>query len=225
MTPSSATLAPPAAPRHLRVPRLAGGQDPWPYRDVFVRDNFDDDGNAPSSGTVHLSPDIIPYQGGTLDVAQAIATYGGPDIGKPFVQHGANNIYVRAKNLQPAGTESGTVQLYFCPSSLFMIPSQWTGNEVLTAGNTNTVSFVNAAGSMALNPGDICLTAEAFFLDGLPPTTNGDHYCLIAVVNTPNETTTIPSCFDSNAAFVAWVQNTPTVAWRNLWRNRHFRFQ
>jgi hypothetical protein len=132
------------------------------------------------------------------------------------VAQGTNNIYVRAKNLRPAGTETGTVQLYYCKASLLMLPSQWRNNQVPTAGGATSVSFVNQSGSTQLSPNDICLTKEAFHLTDLPRVPEGEHYCLIAVVNTPNTRVSIPASFRDGTAFVQWVQNTPAVAWRNI---------
>jgi hypothetical protein len=200
------------APRVAPVSLAAAGSTTQ-YADVFVRDNFGDTGVIPSTGVPYMSPDIIPYQSNVLTVQQAAATYGGPDIGMPFLQPGTNNIYVRAENLWPTGTETGTVQLYYANASLFMVPSQWTQNVISTSGGISSVPFVNQSGSTELNPNDICLVQEAFYLASLP---SGAHYCLVAVVNTPNTTVTVPASFASNAAFVTWVQATPAVAWRNL---------
>jgi hypothetical protein len=182
------------------------------YNDIYVRDNFGDTGVIPSTGNPYQSPDVIPYQNGLISISQAISTYNGPDLGKPIVNAGQNNIFIRAKNLQPSGTESGTVALSYSKASLLLLPNQWT--SVLTGTGQGSVPFVNQAGNTQVNPNDILLGQQAFLLTGLPPTT--DHYCLIAVVNTPNHPITVPSSFASNAAFVSWVQNTPAVGWRNI---------
>ncbi|HEU0055131.1 MAG TPA: hypothetical protein VFQ39_18220 [Longimicrobium sp.] len=201
--------------------RLAGAPQTGTvtYQDVFVRDNFGDTGVIPSTGVPYRSPDIIPYQEQLLTFTEAISSYPQHDIGLPFVQSGTNNIYVRAINDYP-GVESGSVRLYYSQASLFLQPSQWVNNQVFTAAVTSPptpgiseVPFVNQDGDTSFNPGDILLTQEAFSLASFP---SNDHYCFIAVVNTPNTTVTIPTSFTNNAAFVQWVQNTPAVAWRNV---------
>jgi hypothetical protein len=213
-TPAGAAVAGQA---RIRVPHLAfAAVATTQYQDVFVRDNFGDTGVIPSTGMPWGSPDIIPFQGNILSGSTAATTYNGPDIGMPFVQPGTNNLYVRALNLCPTATERGAVQLYYSPSSLMMSPSLWINNQVLTAGGGFAVGFVNQAGSLQLNPNDICITAEAFSLSSLPSNPQGGHYCLVAVVSTSNTTVTIPSSFSSNAAFAQWVQNNPAVAWRNI---------
>lgn len=185
------------------------------YEDIYVRDNFGDSGVFPSTGNPYQSPDIIPLQGGTFTGAQAVSTYSGPDQGKPITTPAVNNIYVRAKNLQRSGSETGTAALYYSASSLLLAPSRWLQNQVQTAGSRVQAPFVNASGSQSLQPNEIALTSESFVLGGLPPL-QGDHYCFIAVVTTPKTQIIPPTSFASNAAFAAWVQNQPAVAWRNM---------
>ena len=183
------------------------------YSDILVRDNFGDTGVTPSVGVPYQSPDIIPVQNGQLTWAQVTSTYAnGPDLGKPIVQSGLNNIYVRAKNLQPTGTESGTAALSYAKASLLLLPNQW--QSILTGTGGGSVTLLNSSNSPTLNPNDIALGNEAFVLTGLPPT--NDHYCLVAIVTTPKTVVNVPSSFASNAAFASWVQNTPAVGWRNI---------
>src|SRR5688500_2607147 len=136
-----------AVAEQLQVPalRMVGAPaviGPKPYQDVFVRDNFSDTGTIPTLGGVSQSPDIIPYGSGVLDVATAVRTYEGPDLGQDVVLPGTNNIYVRAINLRP-GTETATVALYYCDSSVFMLPNQWKNNQIKAADDTRNVRFVN----------------------------------------------------------------------------------
>lgn len=213
--PGGAAVAEPLQVPALRLVGASGEFGPKPYQDVFVRDNFDDAGTIPTQGGVSQSPDIIPYGSNILDVRTAVGTYYERlDLGKDVVLPGANNIYVRARNLRP-GTETATVALYYCDSSVFMLPNQWKKNQIKAADGTSHVRFINQLGQTTLNPNDICLTEEPFFLQNLktPP---GFHYCLIAVVNTPHTPVAIPDSFPSNADFVRWVQNNPAVAWRNI---------
>lgn len=187
------------------------------YNDIYVRDSFNDVGQVPTTDDAWKSPDIIPYQNAQLWWDLIVGTYPkGPDLAKDFVNPGINNIYVRAKNLQPSGTESGQVSLYYCPPSLFMNPSQWVKNVITTASGNPQPDFVNQNGSTQLNPNDIAISSPCFFLSRLPQLKQDNHYCFIAVVKTPNHTVTIPDSFPSTADFVSWVQNQPAVAWRNV---------
>lgn len=228
MSQDSTTLAPARPPlaghppvqvhRVVREGDTAGSASIIPFivRDVLVRDYFGDTGSIPTYGVISHSPDIIPYGSGTLDIATAISTYNGPSLTRPVVLPGSNNIYVRAKNLFEGGTESGTVALYYCASSLFMLPAEWKQNQLKTADGDSSVSFVNQSGSTVFSYGDILLTQEAFYLTSLQDPPAGQHYCLIAVVNTPNTPVSIPSTFNSTADFIQWVANTPAVAWHNI---------
>ncbi|MBI2684668.1 MAG: hypothetical protein HYX27_00015 [Acidobacteria bacterium] len=187
---------------------------PTQYNDIYVRDNFGDTGVIPSQGVPYQSPDIIPYGSNVLSVQTAISTYySGPDIGQAISVPGLNNIFIRAKNLQQQGTETGSAKLFYAKSSLLMTPNQWTG--VQTAGGSSSVNFVNQSNNPNLNPNDIALGQQAFLLTNLPPV-QGDHYCMVAIVTTPNNNPTIPTSFPSNAAFSVWVQNNPAIGWRNI---------
>lgn len=184
------------------------------YDDIYVRDNFNDSGETPSTGIPYISPDIIPYQGGLLTWQVAIDTYSaGPDNGKPIINNGLNNIYVRAKNLQQIELESGSVSLYYSKASLLLLPSKWSA--ILTSLGKAKVNFINRDGNLNASPNEILLGSEAFVLTGLSPV-QGDHYCLISIVKTPKHTVTIPENFATNAKFAEWVQNNPAIAWRNI---------
>lgn len=183
------------------------------YNDIFIRDNFGDSGVIPSTGNPWQSPDIIPYQSGILTWGQVTSTYPtGPDLGKPIVNQGLNNIFVRAKNLQQSGTETGSALLYYSKASLLLLPDQWI--QVTTGAGQSSVPFLDQSNSPQINPGDICLGSEAFVLTNLPPT--NDHYCLIGVASTPLHPWSLPPSFPSNSAFSLWVQNTPGVGYRNI---------
>jgi hypothetical protein len=180
------------------------------YTDIYVRDNFGDTGVVPSTGNACASPDLIPLQGGTLGWPQAANTYNGPDLGKPIVNGGVNNLYVRAKNLGTAPS-SGTVSLLYSKASLLLLPP-WTA--ISTPGGAPTATLLDANQSSTIAGGTICLSNPAFQLSGLPVT--NDHYCLISIVQTPRNPVTVPPSFASNGAFVQWVQNQPAVGWRNV---------
>ncbi|HEX9963864.1 MAG TPA: hypothetical protein VGB04_02655 [Allosphingosinicella sp.] len=182
------------------------------YNDIFVRDNFGDNGQIPSDGAACESPDIIPVLGGTLNWASANSTYSdGIDHGQNIVDHGLNNIYVRAFNKGSDG--SGTVALYSSPNSLFLSPP-WT--PVTTAGGSDSVTFFGSTGSTIVAAGTVALSSQPFMIQALKPLPGDLHYCLISVVQTPSHAVAVPTSFASNAAFVDWVQMNPAVGWRNV---------
>jgi hypothetical protein len=187
---------------------------PTQYDDIYFRDNFDDDGTVPSRGYPYWSPDIIPVRNATLTWTQISSTYNsGTDIGKDIINGGVNNIYVRAKNLNTTNTSSGTVALYYSKASLLMLPTRWI--PISTPPGQNTAPLVDGNQKPTIAAKGICVGNPPFLLQNLPPNP-GDHYCLVGVVNTPTHPVTIPQSFADNVAFVQWVQNSPSVGFRNL---------
>jgi len=183
------------------------------YNDIYVRDNFGDSGMVPSSGNPCQSPDIIPYGTGTLTPQQLTNTAGyATDYGKAVVSATPNNVYVRAKNLSSAAS-SGTASLYYSKASLLLLPSRWVA--VQTASGAGNVALVDVNLSPSIAPQAMCFTNPPFALQGPPPASN-DHYCMIALVNTPAHPVVVPTTFPSNAAFASWVQNNAAVGWRNI---------
>ena len=182
------------------------------YNDIYVRDNFGDTGFTPSTGIPYQSPDVIPCQDGTLDWDTANSDYMGPDLGKPIINGGINNIYVRSKNLNDV-VGAGKVNLYYSRASLFLRTDEWT--PVISAGKEATLSFVDGSGGTSISPNGIAISNPSFLLTGLPPVQN-DHYCLIAVVQTDAHPVTIPSSFPTNADYDKWVQTNPGVGYRNI---------
>lgn len=180
------------------------------YNDIYVRDNFNDSGVTPSTGVPYQSPDIIPYQNNSLAWSTANGAYLGPDLGMDIVNGGANNIYVRAKNLNTSAG-SGTVSLYYADASLFLAPSTWV--PVTVPGGGASATYVGGDGTSVIQPDAVALSNPAFLLSNLPP---GPHYCLIAVVQTAAHPTQIPTSFATLGDYVAWVQGTPAVGWRNI---------
>jgi hypothetical protein len=184
---------------------------PQTYNDIYIRDNFGDQGTIPSPGNPCQSPDIIPFQNGTMTPAQLVSTYAGPDQGKSVLTGAPNNVYFRAKNIGTA-TSSGSGSLYYAKASLLLLPVQWI--QATTASGQSAATLIDQNASPTIGQQTICFGNPPFLVQG-PPAVN-DHYCMIGVVNTPTHPITIPSSFQSNAAFAQWVQNNPAVGWRNI---------
>lgn len=182
------------------------------YNDLYVRENFDDTGNIPSTGIPYQSPDIIPCHDKALTWNEANTSYTGPDIGKSIVNGGINNIYVRSRNLNTAAG-AGKVNLYYSKASLFLLPQTWT--QIESAGKEKSLSFIDGKSNTSISPNGVAISNPAFLLTGLPPISNS-HYCLIAVVQTTAHPITIPSSFPSNAAYDRWAQENPAVSFRNI---------
>ena len=184
---------------------------PQTYTDIYTRDNFGDQGTIPSPGNPCQSPDIIPFQNATMTPSQLVSTYAGPDQGKSVLSAAPNNVYVRGKNLG-ASPSSGAASLYYAKASLLLLPVQWI--QATTASGQSSATLIDQNASPAIGAGTICFGNPPFLVQG-PPIVN-DHYCMIGVINTPTHPISVPSSFQSNAAFAQWVQNNPAVGWRNI---------
>ncbi|MFM7468131.1 MAG: hypothetical protein ACKO37_01335, partial [Vampirovibrionales bacterium] len=191
----------------------------FPYQGILIRDLLDDTGQAATTGVPCVSPDIIPYGNDILSPAVASSTYNS-DIGKPLsVGTGStNNIFVRAKNLNPQ-VQTGNVNLYYATASLLNAPSiggSW--NPLVSASGLSAVPLCDTQNPSSLNIAsqDVALSQTAFSFNNVVPPGVNDHYCLLAVVNDPQYPVDIPSSWATNSAFASWVQGNPAVAWRNL---------
>lgn len=185
------------------------------YDDLYVRDAIDDTGAIPYTGrTAYGSPDIIPAQSQVLTAQQLVQSYGSDPTNTNINTQQINNIYVRAKNLS-ASDASGTISLYYAPSSLQLIPSQWVNNPVKTAAGTSAPKLVDVNGNAAIAPGDVALSSSAFAFNA-PPVPQGFHYCMVAQVVTTAHPNPIPTSFASSSAFVKWVVDNPGISWRNI---------
>lgn len=93
--------------------------------DVFVRDNFDDDGNVPTRGTLHLSPDIICRRAKEIDPATAfVATGWRQDFFEDPKTRQNNYIYARVHNRGSASTKV-KAHVYSVPAASFISHQSW----------------------------------------------------------------------------------------------------
>jgi hypothetical protein len=180
------------------------------YSGLMVRDNFQDVGIIPSTGDYWVSPDIIPYGMAVLDPKQAVKTFGGPDLAKPVVSGGNNNIYVRCKNIA-AAPKAANVNLYYTPYSLMMLPTFW--QPVTTPVSNNNFITTDGKRDLLIPVGGIGLVQAPFNVVG---SKTGEHYCFVAIVNNDGIPSPYPGPFNSNAAYAAFVMNNPNIAQRNV---------
>lgn len=179
------------------------------WNDVYMRKNFQDSGVIPSNGGWTNSPDIIPN--GTNLISDPVNTltnnWNGPDVGKATVLYQPNYFYVRAKNLSAVATMA-KMELFYCPSHLFLFPSLWRDNQLLTSDGQ---TFVQAS---AANAGDVMVPNQPFTL--IP--TDTEHHCLISRVITGQHPNPLPQDGDipNMDALATYIQNNPNMAWRNV---------
>ncbi|WP_431286450.1 hypothetical protein [Roseateles chitinivorans] len=183
------------------------------YNDIFMRDFVGDTGQIPSTTRVAVScsPDIIPA--GTTQIPNymtaLVNNYNGAfNYFQNIQQNLYNYIYVRGYNLR-AGAETGTIALYYAPSSLLLTPASWINNRISNFNGTQVANLsANATNQVVV--GD-----APFYWQPPPLAPNMGHYCLVAQVVTPNNPNAIPSS-GSLEDFAVWVANHPGIAWRNV---------
>jgi hypothetical protein len=179
------------------------------WNDVYMRKNFQDRGEIPSEGGWACSPDIIPNGIELIaDPVDALTkNWNGPDIAKTIVLSQPNYFYVRAKNLSAVGTIT-KIELYYCPSNLFLYPSLWTNNQLCTNTGQNSVQ-VNAS-----NAEDIMVPNEPFTF--IP--SDSEQICLISRVMTGQHPNPLPQegVISDMKSLAAYIQNHPNIAWRNV---------
>jgi hypothetical protein len=181
---------------------------------ILIRDSLQDTGVAPSPGYPYTSPDVICTQ--QTQVSNPTQTFTNnyySDPNQAVIANQNNYIYMRGKNLGTV-TSSGTVFLYWCPSSLLMTPPQWTQNALQANIGGNWQPY-NTFPSVA--PNGITVTQVPFTWAPVPPPA-GQHYCTIGAVSTPQNpwsTADIPA-FPTWDSFVLWVRNNQNICWRNI---------
>lgn len=185
------------------------------YNDLYVRDALDDNGTIPYAGaTAYSSPDIIPAQLNVITPAQLVSSYNTNPTNTNINTQQANNIYVRGYNLSTSAA-SGTISLYYAPSSLLLTPSQWVNNPIKNASGQSALNLVDVNGNTSIAPNTVAVGSSAFVFNA-PAVPQGFHYCMIAQVVTTAHPNTIPSSFANTGAFVQWVVNNPGIGWRNV---------
>lgn len=175
------------------------------YQDLFMRDLFGDDGSGPMDGYIAASPDIIPYGIDPLNTAST--RYGPPQIDLPLSNNTNNYIYVRATN-NAAHAASGRIYVYSILATLLSNVDAWRNNLLQ---NSNTYSYARLVDVPAGQP---AFADQPFVWN--PQATEGQHFCLVARVETAANPNPLPASFTGWADFVRWVRTNPNVVWHNV---------
>jgi len=180
------------------------------YYDFYARANIGDQANIPKQGNLCGSPDIQPVGTETIDDPyeyfigkdQAQTQYE-VDKGTNIIANSRNYIYIRGSTITPA---EGTIELYFVPSSLLMLPSSWSKNQLKGAdGNTSIPFKANFTQKIVLDTPFVWENPVA-----------DEHYCLVSRIVTTSHPNKIPDSFASLGEFSNWLQNSPGIGWRNV---------
>lgn len=182
------------------------------YDGILLRQNLQDQGLMPRTGGWTASPDLImagtqPIQD-PQTVFSASASYQS-DPTQPVVQNAPNYVYLRGKNLN-AAVQPGTARVFAARQSLFLYPSQWLQNPLLTARQADSSDM----GS--IEPNAIGVTTDPFVWT---PTNIGEHTCLVGFISTPDypfESQKPPNAVTSLNDLAAWIGKTGGAGWHNV---------
>ncbi|MEO5570957.1 MAG: S8 family serine peptidase, partial [Bacteroidia bacterium] len=169
--------------------------------DVYMRDNFSDDGSVPSSGSVCQSPDILIQSSESTDPEADFIAGTNYDLftTSSYVDKSTDNyIYVRHKNIGHRNLNNLTTTVYYSPASTLILPSAW-----IEIGKTPTA--VVKQGMAAVS--DVLVWNAA----DIPAS---GHYCFIAITGSfLDPAPAIPAAISD---FPEFVSDNNNVAWRNF---------
>ena len=195
---------------------MACSESQTQWKDLYMRNNFSDEGCTPSNGSLSRSPDIIPSgsDGPVADPNYYIEDgQWDKDLGRNTFAQLPNYIYVRGMNLGDGATD-GQLYLYYSPSSLLLWPTDptdpnkgWAKNPLKTSKGA---SFFNLP---SVEAGARFVSTEPFLW--VPEPLSGDHYCLVGRVVTPENPNPIPEIGDITS-FAKYISEHPNMAWRNV---------
>lgn len=193
------------------------------YDDIIVRDTIQElvTGTSYRSGT---SVDIIPYGQEILTWRGAKDNYGSIlyDPESAIITERTCNCYIRGLNIASEKTTSGTARMFLMPFNVFTNPQVWyslTSYDSHTGKTTFSVPMISARNgniSREIAPYEVCINENAFLLNDSYHLEIGEHYCLCAVVDTPDHPIQIPSSFRCNLDVDRWVMDNPNVSLLNV---------
>lgn len=186
------------------------------HNGFLVRTNLSDTGDVPRIGQYTRSPDVICYRDGLLSVKDASDKYG-IYLDRGFLQHGTNNIYVRAKNIS-SGSLSGKARLYHAPFNVLLIPGRWS--PVTTVSGDEVVNLVGIDGNntvvRSVPQNSVALTEQAFQLKSVSMAKT-NHHCLLGLTALENEKfIDFPERFTTNNEAWEFVQQNPQLGQNNI---------
>lgn len=143
---------------------------------IVVRATLSENGTVPRSSSSG-SPDIILAGKAPLEDPSVLtdpANYSNGYDNKLYIGW-PNFLYVRGKNYT-TGDLSGSWNLFWATPNILLYPYLWEANQLKTSAGNKNPAFTIKAG--AIGASTDCFT-------WVPPDTS-DHYCMIAVANTPD---------------------------------------
>lgn len=168
----------------------------------YIRDSIEDNGTEPVvSNRLWASPDIIVRTEEVSDPQEELGqtVKHRHDLSDEVEDGQDNYVYLRIQN---RGTIIGncTAKVYFTDPGMLANPSHWQ--------NIGEVNIQN------LEPGEFRVVGPIIWENSQIPTTG--HFCLISVIDSPNDPAPDLNSIHSTDDFVNMVRNRNNVAWKNI---------
>ncbi len=171
---------------------------------AFIRDSIDDNGTEPvAANRLWTSPDIIVRAEEVDDPQEELGqtVKHRYDLSDTVEDGQTNYIYLRVQN---RGTQTGdcTADVYFTDPGMFANPDNWI------KVNSDPVQIQD------LQPGEFRIVGPIEWADADIP--NSGHFCLIAVLDSPNDPAPDLGTINSSSDFTQMVRDRNNVAWKNV---------
>ena len=175
---------------------VSGGLE---FVDVYIKDNYDDNGIPPSKGCLYLSPDIWV----SLDNdPNALPAYN-PEYGQ------TNYVFVRVHNRGTKAANNAEVKLYWAKGGTNLSQPYWKTDGIKVDGVLGNVRYVDVPAHNATGDGE-AITAAFEWSPPNPETYEIEpgHFCLFATVNHSED-----PILQQDVTVVRWEDN---LAWKNV---------
>lgn len=172
------------------------------FTELYIKDNVQDNGIAPSAGCQYMSPDIWV----NTDNDPSASPSPNPEYGQ------TNYVFVRVHNRGSKEAVNAEVKLYWANPGTNLSKQYWKVDDIRVNGVLGNVRQIDVPAHSAGQDGEAVTVA----FEWLPPdpqsnTLTPGHFCLFATVNHPDD-----PLQQEDIQFVRWEDN---LAWKNVVEN------
>lgn len=169
---------------------------------AYIRDSILDNGTEPVvADRLWASPDIIVRAEEVDDPQEMLGmtVKHRHDLSDEVEDGQDNYVYLRVQN---RGTDIGscTATVYFTDPGMFANPVNW---EIIDQNSIQN-----------MEPGEFRVVGPIVWQDAKIPTSG--HFCLIVILDSPNDPAPDLSTINSSSDFVNMVRDKNNVAWKNI---------
>lgn len=171
---------------------------------LFMRDDLNDNGTIHHHGSYCSSPDIICHSQVAYPKEFFKDNYNQDPNESVQLGSAVNFIYTRLKNLYTTAS-GGYIHLYRSRASLFMHPSIWKNNKLMTQEGKSYVTIDTT------EPNQVAVANEPFIIEAI----KSNLFCIVGIASQDKDPI-IPDDFSNYSDFILWVKGNQNVSVRNL---------